>query len=126
MSKNIIWFSRHQPTADQLSEIASRGWQLVALDEGAKLGAMNLLDDGDVHAVTTALLTLADEHNAAAIIGVWAAPMMEQIARTSQESLYKDIPCYAAWNVTRPAEGGKPVFEHRRFCFVGRLSYSLR
>lgn len=126
MSKNIIRFSRHQPTTDQLAECERRGWNVAGLDEGVRLGAMNLLDDGDVHAVTTALLTLADEHNAAAIIGVWAAPMLEKLSQWTSESLYKDIPCYAAWNISRPAEGGKPVFEHRRLCFVGRLSYSLR
>jgi len=124
--KNAIWFSRHQPTAEQLSEIASRGWQIAGIDDGIKLGAMNLMDDGDVHAVGTALLSLAEEHSAVAIIGVWTAPMQELLARTAQDAVQKGewigVECYAAWNVTRPVEGGKPVFEHRRFCAVGRLA----
>ena len=49
--KNVLWFSRHQPTPEQLSEIASHGWQIAGIDDGIKLGAMNLMDDGDVHAV---------------------------------------------------------------------------
>lgn len=124
--KNAIWFSRHQPTQAQLDECAARGWNVVALDEGMRLGAMNIMDDGDVHAVGAALLALAQEHSAVAIIGVWTAPMQELLVRTAQDSVqmgwWCGVPCYAAWNVTRPVEGGKPVFEHRRFCSVGRLS----
>lgn len=124
--KNVLWFSRHQPTPEQLSEIASRGWQIAGIDDGIKLGAMNLMDDGDVHAVGAALLSLAQEHSAVAIIGVWTAPMQELLARTAQDAVQRGewdgVECYAAWNVTRPVEGGKPVFEHRRFCAVGRLA----
>ena len=126
--KNVLWFSRHQPTPEQLSEIASHGWQIAGIDDGIKLGAMNLMDDGDVHAVGTALLSLAEEHSAVAIIGVWTAPMQELLARTAQDAVQRGewdgVECYAAWNVSRPAEGGKPVFEHRRFCAVGRLAAS--
>ncbi len=124
--KNVLWFSRHQPTPEQLSEIASHGWQIAGIDDGIKLGAMNLMDDGDVHAVGTALLALAQEHSAVAIIGVWTAPMQELLVRTAQDSVqmgwWCGVPCYAAWNVTRPVVNGSPRFEHRRFCSVGRLS----
>lgn len=123
--KNAIWFSRHQPTPAQLAECEQRGWNLVAIDEGVDLGARNIMDDGDVFGVGNVLLGLAKEHNAAAIIGVWTAPMQELLARTAQDAVqrgeWQGVECYAAWNVTRPAEGGKPVFEHRRFCAVGRL-----
>lgn len=121
-----IWFSRHQPTSAQLAECEQRGWRLHALDKGMELGAMSIMDDGDVYAVGQALLALAAEHDAKVIIGVWAAPMQELLARTAQDAVQKGewdgVPCYAAWNVTRPVEGGKPVFEHRRFCAVGRLA----
>jgi hypothetical protein len=124
--KNVLWFSRHHPTPAQLAECEQRGWNLVALDEGMAIGAMNIMDDGDVFGVGNVLLGLAKEHNASAIIGVWTAPMQEALARTAQDAVqrgeWSGVECYAAWNVTRPAEGGKPVFEHRRFCAVGRLS----
>lgn len=126
--KSAIWFSRHRPTDTQLAKIAGMGWQIAALDDGLRLGAMNLQDDGDVAAVGSALLALVAEHDAVAILGVWTAPMQEALARTAQDSVqlgeWRGIPCYAAWNVTRPVEGGKPVFEHRRFCYVGRLDQS--
>lgn len=126
--KNVIWFSRHQPTPEQLAEIAGKGWQIHDLEASLRLGAMNIQDDGDVNAVGSALLALVAECDAVAIIGVWTAPMMEALARTAQDSVqngeWRGVPCYAAWNVTRPVEGGKPEFEHRRFCCVGRLDQS--
>ena len=123
--KNVLWFSRHQPTQAQLDECAKQGWNVVALDEGMRLGAMNIMDDGDVDAVGTALLALAQEHSAVAIIGVWTAPMQELLVRTAQDSFqmgwWCGVPCYSAWNVTRPVVNGSPRFEHRRFCSVGCL-----
>lgn len=125
IKKNAIWFSRHQPTTEQLAEIAGMGWQIHDLESGLKLGAMNLQDDGDVNAVGSALLAMVSECDAVAIIGVWTAPMQEALSRTAQDSVqlggWRGVPCYAAWNISRPVEGGKPVFEHRRFCCVGRL-----
>lgn len=125
--KKAIWFSRHKPTEAQLAECEKRGWNVVALDQGMELGASNILEDGDVYAVGQALLALASEHNATICIGVWTAPMQESLARTAQDAVQRGewqgcVECYAAWNVTRPADGCKPVFEHRRFCAVGRLA----
>ena len=115
--KNVIWFSRHQPTPGQLAEIAGMGWQLAALEDGLRLGAMNLQDDGDVTAVGSALLALVAKCDAVAIIGVWTAPMQEALARTAQDSVQLRG---AAYRVTpreyQPPSRGKPVFEHRRFC----------
>jgi|BioPla2DNA2_1021312.scaffolds.fasta_scaffold34125_4 hypothetical protein len=126
--RNAIWFSRHQPTVAQLAEISAMGWQLCKLEDGLRLGAMNLQDDGDVHDVGYALLALAAKAEADAIIGVWTAPMQEVLARTAQDCVqlgeWRGVPCYAAWNTSRAQEGGKPVFEHRRFCCVGRLHLS--
>jgi hypothetical protein len=126
MKQNAIWFSRHQPTQAQIDECTARGWNVVALDRGMELGAMNIMDDSDVYTIGQALLGLVVEHNATIIIGVWTAPMQEILARTSHDAVqigeWQGVECYASWNVTRPTDGGKPVFEHKRFCSVGRLS----
>lgn len=126
--ENVIWFSRHQPTTAQTAEAARRGWEIVCVEEGANLGAITLQDDGDVHAVGTALMALVEEHQAIGIIGVWTAPMMEMLARTANDAVHAGqwcgITCYAAWNISRPPVDGKPQFEHRRFCRVGELSQS--
>lgn len=36
--KKAIWFSRHEPTQQQLEEIESAGYELAALEEGKALG----------------------------------------------------------------------------------------
>lgn len=125
--KKALWFSRHAPTAAQLAEIAAMGFEIAAQEDGLRLGAMNLADDGDLNAVLSALLGLSVEHGAEACFGVFAAPVQECIHRTANDAVHagkwpKALNCYAAWNVQRSSDGGKPTFEHRRFCCVGALS----
>lgn len=124
---NAIWFSRHAPSAAQVQEIAAMGYEIAALDDGLRLGAVTLADDGDLNAVLSALLGLAVEHGAEACFGVFAAPVQECLHRTANDAVQagewpKTLTCYAAWNVQRSADGGKPTFAHLRFCCVGALS----
>jgi len=125
--KKALWFSRHAPSAAQLAEVAAMGCAIAAQEDGLRLGAMNLADDGDVNAVLTALLGLAVEHGAEACFGVFAAPVQECLHRTANDAVQegewpKALTCYAAWNVQRSTDGGTPTFEHRRFCCVGALT----
>ena len=125
--KKAIWFSRHAPSAAQLGEVAAMGFEIAAQEDGLRLGAMNLANDGDLNAVLSALLGLAAEHGAEAVLGVFAAPVQECLHRTANDAVQagewgKPLTCYAAWNVQRSTDGGKPTFEHRRFCCVGALS----
>jgi hypothetical protein len=82
-----------------------------------------------LNAVLSALLALAAEHGAEACYGVFAAPVQESLHRTANDAVQigawgRVLTCYAAWNVQRSADGGKPTFEHLRFCCVGALSDS--
>jgi hypothetical protein len=125
--KKALWFSRHAPSAAQLAEVAAMGFEIAAQDDGLRLGAMNLADDGDLNAVLSALLGLSAEHGAEAVFGVFAAPVQECLHRTANDVVPagewgKPLTCYAAWNVQRSTDGGKPTFEHRRFCCVGALT----
>ena len=125
--KKAVWFSRHAPSEEQLAEIAAMGYELAAQEDGLRLGARNLADDGDLNAVLSAVLGLAAEHGAEACYGVFAAPVQECLHRTADDAVQvgewgKSLACYAAWNVQRSADGGKPTFEHLRFCCVGALS----
>lgn len=125
--KKSLWFSRHAPSAAQVAEVAAMGYEIAAQDDGLRLGAMNLADDGDLNAVLSAVLGLATEHGAEAVFGVFAAPVQECLHRTANDAVQagewpKALTCYAAWNVQRSTDGGKPTFEHRRFCCVGALS----
>jgi hypothetical protein len=132
--KTAIWFSRHTPTAAQIEDAARLGYTLTVTETGTRLGTMDIADNGDVKVIVSALLGHVAEQNAAAIFGVFAAPILGQLARTADDIRQsgecregKDIPCFAAWNVMRAVEGAKPTFEHRKWVGIGRLSQeSLR
>lgn len=125
--KKALWFSRHAPSAAQVAEVAAMGYEIAAQEDGLRLGAINLADDGDMNAVLSALLGLAVEHGAIACFGVFAAPVQECLHRTANDAVQagewgRGLTCYAAWNVQRSQDGGKPTFQHRRFCCVGALT----
>ena len=125
--KKALWFSRHAPTSAQVAEIAAMGYEIAALDDGLLLGSVTLNDDCDLNAVLSTLLGLASKHRADACFGVFAAPVQECLHRTADDAVQvgdwgRVLTCYAAWNVQRSQDGGKPTFEHRRFCCVGALS----
>ena len=133
MKKKAIWFSRHQPSAAQIEDAASMGYDLTVTSEGLALGSMDLRDNGDVLACVSGLLGHCAETGAVAIFGVFAAPILAQIARTSEDIRQRgecvepdggngDFPCFAAWNVMRSVEGGKPAFQHRQWLGIGRLN----
>lgn len=120
MKMNAIWFSRHRPTAAQLAEIGEMGFSLVALDEGLRLGAVNLADDAMLESTLAQLGALARANKADAVFGVFPAPIQERLVDGAVTGV--GAPCYASWNVQRSVEGGKPAFEHKRFCAAGLLA----
>jgi len=119
MKMHAVWFSRHRPTASQLAEINDMGFSLVALDEGLRLGAVNLADDATLENTLAQLETLVRDNKADAVFGVFPAPIQERLV--SGTAIGVGTPCCASWNVQRSVEGGKPTFEHKRFCAVGLL-----
>jgi len=132
-TKKAMWFSRHEPTLKQVEDAAKHGYELVAIDAGRRLGRMAMNNDGDVKAVLTALLALVAEHHAAAIFGVPATPVLVQIGRTEALAVLRgyfaqgDVPFWAAWNIERSVEGGKPTFTHHTWRPIGHVSQdSLR
>jgi hypothetical protein len=131
--KKAIWFSRHQPSREQIDDAKAMGYEILVTQEGLALGAMELKDEADVKACVTALLGIVNEKKAKAIFGVFPTPILAQIARSYQDicqigiATNQDIPCFASWNVARPAEGGKPTFQHKKWLGIGLLNQnSLR
>lgn len=132
--KTAIWFSRHQPTGDQIADASAMGFEIVAIEAGRVLGAVDIRDNGDVTAVVSGVLAQVAEHKAAAIFGVPSAPILAQLARTAADAVQRgalapvdgqengDVPVFAAWNVSRSVEGGKPTFAHRSWALVGHLN----
>ena len=137
-TNKAIWFSRHQPTPEQIEDAKRLGFDLAVIPEGMVLGAMSLNDDGDTRAVVTALLGICSKTDAKAIFGVFPTPILCQIHRTAQDAVQRgqntpqgegigDVPCFASWNVQRSQEGGKPTFQHKAWLPIGHLSQgSLR
>lgn len=109
------------------------GYALEVTPEGTALGSLDLRDNGDVLACVSGLLGHCAEAGAVAIFGVFAAPILAQLARTSEDIRVRgecvepndgrgDYPCFAAWNVMRSVEGEKPTFAHRQWMGIGRLN----
>ncbi len=96
------------------------------MKEGMALGACAINSESDLQAVIADLRDLVKAQGACAIYGVFATPVQAMIAeRTVQERPHSGpedcVSCWASWNVSRSAEGGKPTFTHRRFMWVGVL-----
>jgi len=131
--KKAIWFSRHQASTEQIVDAARMGYSLTVTPEGTSLGTLDLRDTGDVLACVSGLLGHCADTGAVAIFGVFAAPILAQLARTSADIRQRgecvepedgmgDYPCFAAWNIMRSVEGGKPTFEHSQWLEIGRLN----
>ena len=131
--KKAIWFSRHQLTDAQIDDAARMGYAIEVTETGTRLGSLELRDNGDVLACVSGLLGHCADVCAVAIFGVFAAPILAQLARTSEDIRIRgecvepsggngDFPCFAAWNVMRSQDGGKPTFEHRQWLGIGRIN----
>lgn len=121
-----IWFSRHQPSREQMAAIAKDNCEIVDLEHGLRLGAVDLVTDGDVFAIMDEIRAMVAQTGAELIVGVFPAPIQHRLlintlAITGNEERFKAVPCFSSWNVSRPVEGQKPTFEHKMFCLVGRL-----
>jgi hypothetical protein len=125
--KNAVWFSRHQPTNEQIADASAMGFKIVAIEPGKVLGAVDIRDNGDVKSVVSGVLAQVAEHRAEAVFGVPSAPILAQLARTAADAVQRgafesaDVPFFAAWNVSRSVEGGRPTFSHKSWCLIGHL-----
>lgn len=104
-----VWFSRHQPTPEQIKEMEGEFRVEYALDLGAR--DLNSTDE------VSAILQELRDRNPAAIFGVFPAPLLAGFARNPGV-----IRCYAAWNINRSKEGEKPSFEHKGFLKVASFA----
>jgi hypothetical protein len=119
--EKVIWFSRHEMTPKQRDEIVTQHGDDVEIINCSDLASINLIDSGDVDIVWSKLQNIIDNnyHDLPAVYGVFTAPIQERIMEQCEK--IRGTPCYSAWNVQRSVEGGKPTFEHKRFCFVGYM-----
>lgn len=133
--KKAIWFSRHNPTKEQIADAEWIGYRIEGIELGQKLGAIELKNNYDVRAVVTDLLALLPKFEAKAIFGVPPTPIVRLFAHTALDAVERgkffitlndssiwDVPFYAAWNVQRSVEGEGPAFSHKEWCLVGFIN----
>ena len=125
-NKTAIWFSRHQPTADQIADAAAMGFILVVDADATKTAGLSIETELDVDYVME-FFTTGIAADVAAIFGVFAAPVQSAIwhrdywGMVGLSSRGVRLDFFAAWNVQRPQEGGKPTFVHKQFVQVGSI-----
>ena len=108
-----LWFSRHQPTPEQVAEIKRMGYELVEVDTGIKVGGIEIVTDADVDSVVRDLVLTANWHQACAIFGVFPAPVLERFWEFKI-----GMRLFSAWNVRRSQNGGTASFAHKQWCRI--------
>lgn len=106
--KKALWFSRHNPTKEQLEEIESKGYILEKLKEGLDFGARNLLPENLEQYFTEFCLFVKGYD---IVFGVFPPKLRSYI-----KIYMPEIRIYESWNVSRTVEGGKLGFKHHKFC----------
>lgn len=126
--QKAIWFSRHQPTAEQVTSAAYMGYAIVVDPHVTAMAGRSLETNEDLAEV---MATLAAHcrwdvvDSAQAVFGVFSTPVQGALYNNTVEYYgegnYIGCPCFASWNITRTPEGGKPIFTHYKWVEVGRV-----
>lgn len=126
----VLWFSRHQPTPEQIDEIKSWGSAEFIIDPRAtSLATKEIVTEQDAFATLKTLLEIAEEIGATAVAGVIAAPLRWAICWTNEMTphpITPGLPIYEAWNVMRPTPEGQRTFAHKRFLKTGEICFLSR
>ena len=49
--RKAVWFSRHEPTKEQLQDALEMGYEIVAIDKGRSLGSREINSRAHTHAI---------------------------------------------------------------------------
>lgn len=113
-----VWFSATPPTTEQLVDVRLLGHHIAEVQAGMIMGAQPINTFKDRDQMMGAIRELVVKTDAQAIFGVAPTPILNAMLRQALASR-RTVPFYAAWNVARSDEGGKPTFEHVLFEEVG-------
>ena len=124
---NAIWFSRHNPTDEQVADLAATGIALERIPEGIALGSTTLTDENS-EAVIRQLVTLAKASGARRVYGVFSTHIMAKAFDLAMRCVANGdcypglITLFAAYNAARTPEGGVATFQHGGWKAVGVLA----
>lgn len=113
-----VWFSRHALTESQSAEIAAAGYEIFEDAKIAEFAGMNLTSESEVMDIIIRMIALRDIHGVERFYGVF--PAVIRSALLSWNFGRNPIELWEAWNITRPPDGGKPSFEHKKFVLTYR------
>ena len=117
--KKALWFSRHQPTAEQLAEIAKLGFELVQTDELTRMASASLETEQQAMDLLSVFYHWRSI-GTSAVFGVFATPVQNFLYLCEGSGLGQ-LEFYSAWNIQRTPPGGKPTFQHKKFVLVGSI-----
>jgi hypothetical protein len=103
-----MWFSRHQPSREQIEDAARRGYEITEIDDGMAAGAVALNDE-------PAVWRACEKIEGRVVFGVFPAPMRAQWLDAPATA---PVEAWEAWNESRTPEVGKPTFVHRAWVRV--------
>lgn len=117
-----IWFSRHQPSIEQVQEISG---EIILLKE---LAEITITDDNLIDFLNeffSKIYTLANDYDRVHInlYGV-VPPVLRSILLAVSDLTNKQnykilIFTLESWNIMRSKEGEKPSFQHKKFVCTG-------
>lgn len=129
--QNALWFSRHEPSLEQVHEAEANGANLIITTELIELAAWEIETEDDADRVTDELLKIAKGYRAHDVYGVFPVPLLHKMALVSLDAVsrgkwYSDpttlplVRCHASW--LTPLEEHPIAAIHRKFLWVGYLT----
>lgn len=113
--ENVLWFSRHEPTAEQIKEITEDGTRLIRTDKLKALAELQIDNQEQACAVYNALVVISQELGAERVYGVWPVDLLALFHRIRATGHLLPFGVYGAANKKRALEGQMPTFEHREW-----------
>jgi hypothetical protein len=113
--RKAVWFSRHEPTKEQLQDALEMGYEIVGIDKGRELGNREINSRDDLDLICKELEGFILDERASAVFGVFPVPILERALSVNNLGMAM----FSAWNRKRSKEGSAPTFEHFVWCQVG-------
>ena len=119
-----IWFSRHNPTEEQIANASNMGYEFVAIKKGKILASIDIESIELIEATMKSVMKLTKKHKAYAVFGEFPAIVQSYIAFVSSTRKRnpwptEDILYCTSWNVQKSVGCGNLTFVHKRWCQVG-------